>query len=76
MVESGLSTSNFVTPGAPNGLPRLPPEDPDDRFDLANPSCDGGLELLEESIPRRRFNSASSLTNSAFFASSFTIVLA
>src|SRR6266498_2859347 len=67
-VESGSSTSRIVTPGAPNGLPRLPPEDPEDRFDLANPSCDGGFELLDESVPRRRFNSASSTSSSAILA--------
>jgi hypothetical protein len=52
MVASGSSTSRLVTPGAPNGLPRLPPEDPEDRFNLAEPSCDGGWELLEESRPQ------------------------
>ena len=49
-----------MAPGAPYGLPRLPPDEPDERFDLANPSCDGGFELLEEFVPSRRFNSASS----------------
>jgi hypothetical protein len=56
-VECGSSTSRIVTPGAPNGLPRFPPEGPEDRFDLAKPSCDGGLELLEEADPSRRRNS-------------------
>ena len=64
-MESGSSTSRIVTPGAPNGLPRLPPDEPEDRFDLANPSCDGGFELLDEFVPRRRFKSASSASSSA-----------
>jgi hypothetical protein len=68
IVESGSSTSRIVTPGAPNGLPRLPPEEPEDRFDLANPSCDGGFELLDEFVPKRRFNSASSASSSAILA--------
>src|SRR6266545_5542966 len=55
-LSSGSSTSCIVVPGAPNGLPRLPPEEPDDRFDRVNPSCDGGFELLDEFVPRRRFN--------------------
>ena len=75
-MESGLSTSRFVTPGAPNGFPRLPPDGPEDRFDLARPSCDGGLELLEESDPSRRLNSATSLVSSAILASSSTIFAA
>src|SRR5207248_5800020 len=65
IVEFGSSTSRIVTPGAPNGLPRLPPDEPDDRFERANPSCDGGFELLDEFVPRRRFKSASSASSSA-----------
>src|SRR5207248_2018010 len=30
-----------------------------------NPSCDGGFELLDEFVPRRRFKSASSASSSA-----------
>src|SRR6266516_1274927 len=67
-VESGSSTSRIVTPGAPNGLPRLPPDEPEDRFDLANPSCDGGFALLDEFVPRRRFNSVSSASSSIILA--------
>src|SRR5205823_9200165 len=70
MLSSGSSTSRIVTPGAPNGLPRLPPEPPEDRFDLPNPSCDGGFELLDEFDPSRRFTSASSASSSAILASS------
>src|SRR5439155_14494749 len=40
----------------------------EDRFDLANPSCDGGFELLDEFVPKRRFNSASSASSSAILA--------
>jgi hypothetical protein len=67
-VACGSSTSRIVTPGAPNGLPGLPPQQPDDRFDLANPSCDGGFELLDQFVPKRRFNPANSASSSAILA--------
>jgi len=68
ILSSGSSTSRIVTPGAPNGLPRLPPEGPEDRFALPSPSCDGGFELLDELVPSRRFTSASSASSSAILA--------
>jgi hypothetical protein len=54
----------------------LPPERPEDRFCRLNPSCDGGFELLEESIPNRRFNSATSASSPATRAVNRSIVLA
>jgi hypothetical protein len=55
--SSGSSTSIFVAPGAPRGLPPLP-EPGMERLVRSRPSDDGRRELFDESVPNRSRNCA------------------